>query len=918
MALMPGFRRLFQRPTPEVRQDVDAELEMHLEMKARELIDDGLGPEEAHREARRRFGNLASIRRQCVAAQSRIARVAARNDWIGALLSDLRYAVRTLRKSPSFTAVVVLSLALGIGATSTIFSALNPILLRPLPFPDSDRLVNIFERSEPRAGQPSRDAPPTVTTYLEWKEHNSALEYLEWAVPFPRDETHPGIDGAERNAIQWVSPGLFRLLGVAPILGRHFVAEDASPGSQGSARPSGQDGVILSHAFWQRRFGGDPDIIGQTWGDQAVVGVMPSGFQVFSWVEADFWHPLGMEWRDDLRWLWSIGRLNPGVSIESAQTQLDAIARRVDPSGVAAEDTWRVQVEPLNRFWSSGSTSVFYPLMGAAVLLLLIACSNIATLLVGRATNRHREITTRAALGAGRLRLMRQLLTESVVLALFGGALGVLMAQVGTKLLLILDTSLSAEELRVDGTVLGFTLGVSLLTAILFGMAPALRASNPDLARSLKQGGRGSPGGSRPLVQNLLVGSQIALSLVLLAGAGLMVNSFVRLVAVDRGFNPERILMARVDLRTERYLMGGMARSYQSPEVQVFYREVLERVRAVPGVEAAELASPMAAGEIADLRRTQIINSRIFTLLPGPALPPAEQPVAEYEGVGHGFFPLMGIPLLRGRSFTERDTENSPWVAVINETMARQYFPDEDPIARFLQAGLTRPVEGEVDKAREIVGIVGDFNPWNPRNVNPRIYVPDTQYPTEYGGRATRHLQKQLVLRTTLEPTSLAADLRRIVAEVDPGVPVFDIRTMQALLDQTVWQERFWMRVLGIFATLALVLAVVGIYGVVSHAVGQRTHEIGVRMALGAQRTSVLGMVVRQGMVVAVGGVIVGVLGAVAATRLLSTWLYGVEATDPATFAAVSLVLVGISVLATYVPARRAARVDPLIALRSE
>lgn len=416
MALMPGFRRLFQRPTPEVRQDVDAELEMHLEMKARELIDDGLGPEEAHREARRRFGNLASIRRQCVAAQSRIARVAARNDWIGALLGDLRYAVRTLRRSPGFTAVVMLSLALGIGATSTIFSALNPILLRPLPFADPDRLVHISENS---AERPDARRVPFHSTYLEWKEHNSVFEQLEFVGSYTEMHTFSAIDGAERNAAQWVSPGLFRLLGVEPILGRHFGVDD-------------KDGehLILSYGFWQRRFGGDPDIIGQTlvgWeggGAAIVVGVMPPGFRIFSWNEADFWYPNDTETLGVSRWMEPIGRLKGGVSKEGAQTQLDAIARRLDESGVSAESGWRVRVDPLHEYASERFTSNLYLLMGAAVLLLLIACSNVASILVGRATNRHREITTRAALGAGRLRLIRQLLTESVVLALFGGALG--------------------------------------------------------------------------------------------------------------------------------------------------------------------------------------------------------------------------------------------------------------------------------------------------------------------------------------------------------------------------------------------------------------------------------------------------------------------------------------------------------------
>ena len=443
---------------------------------------------------------------------------------------------------------MVLSLALGIGATSTIFSAINPILLRPLPFEDPGRLVYISESSPDR---PDGGEIPRLATYLEWKEHSPAFEELESVVPWVqvfRTSTIPGTVGPEQVSIQYVSFGLFRMLGVAPILGRNFVAEDALPGGDGA--------TIISHGFWQRLFGGDPDIIGQKWGDGPIVGIMPPGFRIFSWNEADFWVPLRTDFADNQRWQEPIGRLSPGVSIEGAQTQLDGIARRLDRFEWAAESGRRVRVEPLHEFASGPFTSNLYLLLGAAVLLLLIACSNVASLLMGRAATRHHEITTRAALGAGRLRLMRQLLTESVVLALSGGVLGVVMAQVGTRLFIILAPTwyLPAEEIRVDGMVLGFTLGLSLLTAILFGMGPALRASNPDLAGSLKQGGRGAVGGSRPLVRNLLVGSQIALTFVLLAGAALMINSLVRLVAADRGFSPEHLLTATVDLSGDRYV----------------------------------------------------------------------------------------------------------------------------------------------------------------------------------------------------------------------------------------------------------------------------------------------------------------------------------------------------------------------------
>ena len=452
--------------------------------------------------------------------------------------------------------------------------------------------------------------------------------------------------------------------------------------------PRGGDysAIIISHGFWQRLFRGDPNIIGEKLGDSLIVGIMPPGFRIFSWNEADVWESF-TDWGAGQRWLEPIGRLKPGVSIEGAQTQLDGIARRLDQSWVSDESGWRVRVEPLHEYTSGQFTSHLYLLLAAAVLLLLIACSNVASLLMGRAATRHHEITTRAALGAGRLRLMRQLLTESVVLALAGGALGVVMAQVGTRLFVILAPYwyLPAEEIRVDGIVLGFTLGLSLLTAILFGMAPALRASNPDLVGTLKQGGRGSVGGSGLRIRNLLVGSQIALTFVLLVGAALMINSLVRLVALDRGFNPEHLLTATVDLQGDRY-MSQKGESPQdvfvvSAEVDLFYGELLERLRVLPGVEAAEIASVGHGGA-----------GFMFSILGRPVPPPGERPPwALYRETSPGYFRAMGVPLLKGRSFTEGDTESSPWVALITERIARQYFPDEDPIGRFLQTPLLEP-----------------------------------------------------------------------------------------------------------------------------------------------------------------------------------------------------------------------------------
>ena len=884
------------------------ELAFHIEARAEHWEQQGLTPAEARRRARLEFGSVEKFREEV-----RDVRLGA---WVEQLRQDIRYAVHTLGKSPAFTAVVVFSLALGIGTAGTIFGALNPMLLRPLPFPDPDRLVAISEHS---AQSPGERRMSKESTYREWREHNQALEQIAWSSGYQAGtllSEYPGVVGAGQTTGQSVSPGLFGLLGVEPVLGRHFTPEDA-------LGPAMQTSVILSYGFWQRHFSGDPGIVGQTWAGRAVVGVMPPGFWIYpwGWADPDLWE--AWDYGDDLdmyddeeRWLEAIGRLKPGVGIEQAQAELDGMARRLDQSGVSAESGWRVRVEPLKERASAPFTFDLYFLLGAASLVLLIACGNVASLLMGRAVTRQREMTTRAALGAGRPRLMRQMLTENIVLALFGGTLGVLMAHWGTRLFVIHYSRwyLPGEEIRVDGTVLGFTLGLSLLTVVLFGLAPALWASKPDLAVSLKQGTRGAGGASRPLVRNLLVGSQIALALILLTGAGLMLNSLVRLMALDPGFDPDRILTAEIYVEGPDYVDVEQRSVRVTPQVELFYRQLLERLRALPGVEAAETLSRW--------------TNRPLTILGRPAPPPDEQPRALYSEASPGYFRAMEIPLVKGRFFTDRDTASSSWVVIIDESLATRFFPDENPIGKVLHSLSDDSSAAIDDRPREIVGVVGNHRrmwvPARPGTSNfswPTVFVPTTQHmwETSNSWEARPHLRKRLVIRTTLEePMGLAAELRSAVAAVDSRQAVFGIQTMEALLNGPFNTDRFWLRILGIFAILAIVLAAVGIYGVIAYSVARRTQEIGVRMALGAQRGDVLTMVLRQGLVLSVGGVIVGVLGAVVATRLIASQLYGVEATDPATFAIVAVAMIGIALLATYFPARRATKVDPLIAMRSE
>ncbi len=914
MALTPGFRRLFQRPTPEVRQDVDAELEMHLEMKARELTDDGLGPEEAHREARRRFGNLASIRRQCVAAQSRIARVAARNDWIGALLSDLRYAVRALRKSPGFTIVAALSLALGIGATSTIFSVTNAVLLRPPPFEDPERLVRVGELM-----QDGRVSLVRMGTFRAWTEQNQVFEQMGMYSGGGRNGpglvrmTLPGGDGPEPVRVQFIGSNMFRVLDVQPIVGRTFLPEDGRNAN-----------VMLSYGFWRRRFGADESVLGQTLpGSSAViVGIMPPDFRINpSAHKVEVWEADNVtNSLPTLRWMQVVARLKPGISIEQAQRELDVIARRHAAAEPAAGMLpGRVaHLAPLRQYLTAQYANPLYLLLGAVGFVLLIACCNVANLLLARGAARQTEIALRTALGASRWRVIRQLLTESVLLAVLGGLLGVLLTFGGIAMFIALAPNWypPTQEIRVDGMVLGFTIGISLLTGILFGLTPALQMSKPDLNQCLKEGAGHSTAAPRHRIRSTLVVTEVALALVLLAGAALMMNSFVRVLGVDLGFNPKNLLTMQVNLPRGYMTRDTTGVTRVTPQVDIFYQRVLERIGALPGVTSVDRITGSNPRNF----------SQRFSIVGRPVPPSGDEPRAIYAEISPDFFRTMETPLLKGRAFTEQDTQGSPDVAIINEATARAFFPGEDPIGQVLQASLqiyTDP-RAALDRPRQIVGIVGDtrhllrYN-GEPLPILPVVYVPYRQHLWEYpGNTAGFHVSAELVIRTASDPMRSVAAIREVVADVDRDVELAQIVTMEERLADVTASERFWVGLLGIFAALSVFLAAVGIYGVISYSVVRRRHEFGLRKALGADNVNVIRLVLKESLVLSLIGVGIGLAAAFGLTRLISSQLYGVSATDPATFAIVSVGLVAIALLASYLPARRAVRVDPMEALRAE
>jgi len=829
-----------------------------------------------------------------------------RSDFFDSLARDVRYGIRALLRSPGFTAVAVVSLALGIGANTTMFSVAYAVLYRPLPFDDPDRLVVIHEQNVKR-GDVQR--LPSLATIIEWQEGVRSFERIEGMVWYAETNTLTGDGAAERVRVQFLTPHAFSLLGVTPARGRLFSRDDALPENRSA---------VISDGLWRRRFGGDAGVLGRTLrvGDTQwpIVGVLPAGAWTAPWMaDVDVWVPIDLrinELTPQTRWVTAYGRLRQTVTLEQAQAEMNGFARRMAEQRTDAERDWGVIVEPLAATYARGTGTVLYMLLAAAGFVLLIACANVANLLLARGARRQREVAVCLSLGANRRRLLQQLLTESLLLSLIGAAVGVLTGWCGLRLFVAMaaDRFPRTNETSIDAPVLLFTFGVSVFTGILFGLMPALRAVRIDLVTMLKEGGRQSISRGRHRSNRLLAVCEVALAFVLLVGAGLMINSVLRLQRVDVGYNPENLLTGRVQLTSSNYvqvLPGNMKRvTRQAP---LFYAQVEERLAALPGVQSVAVASAM--------------YSQPFRVVGRPDLPRGQDPQASVQEVGPDYFRTLGVPLLKGRVIDERDREGTPWVAVINQTLARTTFPDEDPVGKLLHIRFGGAgVAHDDERPRLIVGIVGDVKNWGPaQRPTPAIYTCDEQHQWEYpSGGSAIHLQKTLYVRSGQEPSSLSASIREVVSAVDADQPVFDVMLETQRLERQIGRWRFFRNLYGIFAILALVLAVVGIYGLMSYSVAERRREFGIRMALGARRASVLGHVLAEGLALSIGGVGIGIAAAFGVTRFLSTLLFEVRPQDPLTFMTVSLVMIVVALVSCYVPARRATAVDPAHLLRIE
>jgi len=805
------------------------------------------------------------------------------------LLQDVRYAFRLLAKSPGFTAIAILTLALGIGANTAIFSVVNGVLLRPLPFRDPSQLVLIAEKS----------SFPVISTsyenYLDWRDQSHSFESME--ATRGGAITLTGAGDPERLNVRMVTAGLFSMLGINARVGRTFLPEED--------RAGGTPVALLSYGLWQRRFGGSQEIIGKAINLDAqpytVVGILPSGFQILQ--PADIFLPF-MPWAktlpDDRNWhpgIIPLARLKSGVSREQARVDMVGITKRLEQQYPDYNTGTSADVVGLQDQIVQNSRPALLLLLGAVSFVLLISCVNVANLLLARAASRGREVAIRTALGAGRARVIRQLLTESVLLSLAGGLLGVLMASaaLGPLLKLAAGSVPQGAPIGLDPWVLAFTAGVSLLTGLLFGIVPAMRTAKLDLREALNEGSRGSTAGpGQHRLRGVLVAMEIALAMLLLVGSGLLLRSFSRLQEVPPGFQPDHLLVADIPLSQT---------AYAKPENRYqFFDRLVERARTLPGVRSAAAASflPVSGGG-------SVIH---FNITGRPPKSPHEFVAAGYRTITPNYLETLGVPLLQGRLFTHADNEKSPAVVAINATMAHTFFPNENPLGKRLQLGA---LPDQQVPTMEIVGVVGDVRPGLGIDPQAEMYLPYRQ-----ADLVLPVFQLSVVMRTAGDPTLQTSALRSALAEIDPNQPLVRVRTMEENMATTVAQPRFRAWLIGIFAALALVLAAVGVYGVMSYTVTQRTSEIGVRVTMGAQPQDVFRIIVGEGLRLALIGVGVGLVTALALTRLLRSFLFGISAYDPLTFVGVSLLLTFVAVAASFFPARRATLVDPLVALRYE
>ncbi|HJT26268.1 MAG TPA: ABC transporter permease [Pyrinomonadaceae bacterium] len=798
------------------------------------------------------------------------------------VIADIRYGIRSLLKRPGFTAIALVALALGIGANTAIFSLVNAVVLRPLPFPDPDRLVWVWGNIR-SGGNTASVSPPD---YLDYREQNKTLENLAASFGIPAPVNMTGNGDPERLNASLVTGNYLQTFGVSPILGRGFTLENEK---------TGQDQVaVLSYELWQRRFGGDPGIINKTLvldgKAKQIIGVMGSDVKLPQ--AAELWVPLNFDDPEmkmrKAHFLRPIGRLKAGVSLTQAQADLDLIAAQLEKQFPDSNTGWNLRLVSLHEQLVGGTRTYILILFGAVGLVLLIACANVANLLLVRAAARQKEIALRTALGASRSRIMRQMITESMLLAIMGGALGALLAKWGVDLLVSFSQNTLPRTLsvRVDVIVLLFTFLISLATGLLFGLAPAFRTVQVNLIESLKEGVRGAGDSTlRNRTRSLLVVFESAIAVMLLIGAGLLVRSLVALQSVDPGFDANNVLTMRVALARNKY---------DTPEKTTnFFTELQARAGSLPGVETV--------GLVTELPLSGQLNDLPFTVEGRPPVTIDQAFGADFRRVNQNYFSALRIPLLRGRNFTDQEVRQGDEVVIVSQQLVNAVFPNEEPLGKRLVSAIG-------GSAYQIIGVVGDIR--HNSLAGPPVgtmYFPTVASPFT-----------NLVIRTKTDHLSIAAALRKEIQAIDPDQPIAAVRPMSSWVDASVSAQRYQTTLLGLFAALAMVLAATGIYGVMSYTVAQRTHEIGVRMALGARRHDVLKLVVQQGMMLAVVGVVVGLIGAFMLTKVMSTLLFQVTARDPITFAVVSAVLLAVAFMACFVPALRATKVDPLVALRYE
>jgi putative ABC transport system permease protein len=799
------------------------------------------------------------------------------------IIKDIRYGVRGLLKRPGFTAIALVALALGIGANTAIFSLVNAVVIRPLPFPDPDRLVWVFGNIR-NIGNTASVSPPD---FLDYRSQNKTFEHFAASGTLPGAVNLTGSGEPERVMASIVSGNYFDVFGVAPAIGRGFTLANEKPGAD--------QVTVLSHAFWQKRFAGDTGIVGKTITlnskSYQILGVMPAGVSLPQ--SAELWIPLNFDGDPEMKWrkasfLRPVGRLKPGVTVAQAQADTDVIAARLEQQYPDSNTGKSLRLLSLREQLVGGTRTMLFVLFGAVGFVLLIACANVANLLLVRAAARQKEIALRTALGASRPRIIRQMLTESLLLSILGGALGALLAVWGVQLLVTLSANSLPPTVHVaiDTTVLAFTFAISILTGLLFGLAPAFRTTNVNLIDSLKEGTRGAEGTLRSRTRSLLIVFESAVAVVLLIGAGLLVRSLIALQSVDPGFDANNVLTLRIDLPNKKYEGAG--------KLANFFEQLESRVSSLPGVQSVGLVTDLPmSGQLSDLP---------YTVEGRPPVAPDQSLDADFRLVNTNYFSALRIPVLRGRNFTEQEVKEGKAVTIVSKQLVDTVFPNEDPLGHRLVSGMS-------GVAFEIIGVVGDIR-HNSLGVPP--------FPTMYLPTRDFANRRNLVVRTQNDPLSIVGAVRQEVHALDPDQPISEVKRMTDWVDSSVAVPRYRTTLLAAFAALAMLLAATGIYGVMSYTVAQRTHEIGVRMAMGARRLDVLKLVVRQGMLLTLVGVILGLAGAFGLTRVMVSLLFGVTAKDPFTFAAVAGLLSVVAFIACLVPALRATKVDPLVALRYE